>query len=84
MPDVTVKRIHDMESIWGGSFVRARASLGASSIGMKIRNFPPGYDGYWEHDHVDLPVADGEEEVYSARQGQATLHAPWLRPQVRA
>ena len=25
MPDVTVKRIDDMEAIWGGSFVRARA-----------------------------------------------------------
>jgi hypothetical protein len=30
MADVTVKRVDQMESIWGGSFVRARASLGAS------------------------------------------------------
>jgi uncharacterized cupin superfamily protein len=74
MSDVTIKRIDEMESIWGGNFVRARASLGASSFGMNIRTFPPNYDEYWEHNHVDPPAADGEEEVYSALQGQATLH----------
>ena len=74
MADVTIKRIDEMESIWGGSFVRARASLGASSFGMNIRSFPPNYDEYWEHNHVDPPAGDGEEEVYSALQGQATLH----------
>lgn len=74
MADVTVKRVDDMESIWGGSFVRARASLGASSFGMNIRTFPPNYDEYWEHNHVDPPVADGEEEVYTALGGRATLH----------
>lgn len=36
MADVTVKRVEEMESIWGGSFVRARASLGATSFGMNI------------------------------------------------
>ena len=41
---------------------------------MNIRTFPPNYDEYWEHNHVDPPAADGEEEVYSALQGQATLH----------
>ena len=31
-PDVTVKRVDEMESIWGGSFVRrARRSEGARS-----------------------------------------------------
>ena len=44
MADVTVKRVEEMESIWGGSFVRARASLGASSFGMNIWNFPPNWD----------------------------------------
>ena len=52
MSDVTVKRVDEMESIWGGSFVRARASLGASSIGMNIWNFPPDWQEYWEHNHV--------------------------------
>jgi uncharacterized cupin superfamily protein len=75
MADVTIKRVDEMESIWGGSFVRARASLGASSFGMNIRNFPPNYHEYWEHNHVDPPVADGEEEVYTALHGKATLHA---------
>ena len=74
MPDVTVKRIDDMEAIWGGSFVRARASLGASAFGMNIWNFPPGWDQYWEHNHVDAPADDHEEEVYTALSGKATLH----------
>ena len=34
MADLTIKTVEDMESIWGGSFVRARASLGARSFGM--------------------------------------------------
>jgi hypothetical protein len=63
-----------MESIWGGSFVRARASLGASSFGMNIWNFPPDWQEYWEQNHVDPPADDGEEEVYTALSGRATLH----------
>ena len=39
-----MKRIEEMESIWGGSFVRARAALGARSFGMNVRDFPPNYD----------------------------------------
>ncbi len=73
MADVTVKRVDEMESIWGGSFVRARASLEASSFGMNIWNFPPNWDQYWEHNHVDPPVTDNEEEVYTALSGKATL-----------
>ena len=74
MADLTVKRVAEMESIWGGSFVRARASLEARSFGMNIWNFPPDFDQYWEHNHVDPPVTDGAEEVYTALSGQATLH----------
>jgi hypothetical protein len=74
MADVTVKRVDEMESIWGGSFVRARAALGARSFGMNIRNFPPNFDEYWEHNHVDPSAADGEEEVYTVLDGSATLH----------
>ena len=73
MADVTVKRVEEMESIWGGSFVRARASLGATSFGMNIWNFPPNWDQYWEHNHVEPPAADNEEEVYTALSGKATL-----------
>jgi uncharacterized cupin superfamily protein len=73
MADMTIKRVDEMESIWDGRFVRARASLGASSFGMNIWNLPPNWDQNWEHDHVTPPVADGEEEVYTALQGQAIL-----------
>ncbi len=72
--DVTVKRVDEMEAIWGGSFVRARASLGASSFGMNVLNLPPNYDQYFVHNHVDPPIADDLEEVYTALSGRATLH----------
>ena len=73
MADVTVKRVDEMESIWGGSFVRPRASLAASSFGMNIWNGPPNWES-WEHNHADPPVSDDEEEVYTALSGSATLH----------
>jgi uncharacterized cupin superfamily protein len=73
MADVTVRRVEEMETIFGGSFVRARASLGASSFGMNIWNLPPNFDQYWEHDHVTPPAADHEEEIYTALSGKATL-----------
>jgi uncharacterized cupin superfamily protein len=73
MADMTIKRVDEMESIWDGRFVRARASLGARSFGMNIWNLPANWDQNWEHDHVTPPVADGEEEVYTALQGQAIL-----------
>ena len=74
MADVTIKRIDEMESIWGGSFVRARASLGASSFGMNIWNVPAGWES-WEHSHAEPPVTDNEEEVYTILSGKATLYA---------
>ena len=73
MTDVTIKRVDEMESIWDGRFVRARASLGARSFGMNIWNLPPNWDQNWEHDHVTPPVADNEEEVYTVLRGKATL-----------
>jgi len=73
MADVTVKRVDEMESIWGGSFVRARASLAASSFGMNILNLPPNYDQYFVHNHVDPPVADNLKEIYTALSGRAKL-----------
>lgn len=73
MPDMTMRRIDEMESIWEGRFIRARASLGASSFGMNIWNLPPNWDQNWEHDHATPPVADGEEEIYTVLSGKATL-----------
>jgi hypothetical protein len=71
MPDVTVKRVEEMEAIWDRSFVRARASLGATSFGMNIWNFPPNWEEYWEHNHVDPPADDGEA-VSAARPARPT------------
>lgn len=73
MPDITIKHVDEMESIWDGRFVRARASLGANSFGMNIWNLPPNWDQNWEHDHVTPPVADNEEEIYTVLQGEAIL-----------
>ena len=47
----TVKKIDDMEAVFGGGFKRARAELGVESFGMQIIDMPPNYDNYPEHDH---------------------------------
>ena len=61
-----VKKIDEMEAVFGGGFKRARAELGVESFGMQIIDMPPNYDNYPEHDHEQ----DGQEEVYvdAARQ----------------
>jgi uncharacterized cupin superfamily protein len=71
MPDVSVKRVEEFDSPNGGGFCRARASLGVTSFGMQVENFPPNFEHFPEHDHA----ADGQEEVYTALSGSATLHA---------
>ena len=71
MSDVSVKRVEDFDSPNGGGFCRARAGLGVSAFGMQVENFPPHFEHFPEHDHV----ADGQEEVYSALAGSATLFA---------
>jgi uncharacterized cupin superfamily protein len=84
VPDVTVKTIDEFDTPNGGGFCRARATLGISSFGMQVENFPPHFEHYPEHNHA----ADGQEEVYTALAGRATLHADgqsWdLRPGVFA
>jgi hypothetical protein len=68
MADYTVKQFDDMEPIFGGFFLRARASLGVSSFGMQILNFPPdGGEFYPNHDHAE----SGQEEVYFVLAGAA-------------
>jgi hypothetical protein len=68
MADYTIKRFEEMEPILGGFFLRARASLGVSSFGMQLLNFPPnGPDFYPNHDHAD----SGQEEVYFLLGGSA-------------
>jgi mannose-6-phosphate isomerase-like protein (cupin superfamily) len=61
----TVKKIDEMEGIYGGAFKRARAELGVESFGMQVIDMPADYDGYPEHDHSE----DGQEEVYFTLRG---------------
>ena len=76
MADFTIKRTDEMETIFDGIVHRARASLGATSVGMQVMHFPPGWEGYPNHDHVN-DSADGndlgQEEIYIALDGSATL-----------
>jgi uncharacterized cupin superfamily protein len=60
-----VKKIDEMEAIYGGAFKRARAELGVESFGMQVIDMPPSFDGYPEHDHGE----DGQEEVYFTLRG---------------
>jgi uncharacterized cupin superfamily protein len=70
MSDLTIKRVEEFDSPNGGGFCRARATLGVSAFGMQVENFPPHFEHHPEHDHSD----DGQEEVYTALSGSATLH----------
>lgn len=60
-----VKKIDEMEAIYGGAFKRVRAELGVESFGIQIIDMPAGFDGYPEHDHSQ----DGQEEVYLTLRG---------------
>lgn len=65
MSTYAVKKIDDMEAIYGGAFKRVRAELGVESFGMQIIDLPPNFEGYPDHDHAQ----DGQEEVYLALRG---------------
>lgn len=68
MADYTVKRFDEMETIFGGFFLRTRASLGVTSFGMAVINLPPNVtEGYPNHDHAE----SGQEEVYLVLDGAA-------------
>ena len=76
MTDFTVKHLDEMETIFDGIVRRARASLGATSVGMQVMAFPPGWEHYPNHDHVGDSSDDGDlrqEEIYIALEGSATL-----------
>ena len=76
MADYAVKRIDDMDAIYGGAFKRARAELGIRSFGLQVLDLPPNADSYPEHDHAE----DGQEEVYVVpqriRRGRDRRRAP--------
>lgn len=65
----TVKKIDDMEAVFGGGFKRVRAELGVESFGMQIIDMPPNYDNYPVHDHEQ----DGQEEVYVTLRGDGEI-----------
>ncbi|HEX2359274.1 MAG TPA: cupin domain-containing protein [Solirubrobacterales bacterium] len=69
MADVTVKRTEDFEAIFGGGFRRVRAGLGISSFGIAVMDLPASFERYPTHDQSH----DGQEEVYTALSGRATL-----------
>jgi mannose-6-phosphate isomerase-like protein (cupin superfamily) len=69
MSNYTAKRIKDMESAFGGGFVKARAELGVTSFGMQVIRMPADYNDYPEHDHEQ----DGQEEVYVALKGSGWI-----------
>lgn len=71
--DFSVRKMNEIEAAYGGSFLRARASLGARAFGMQVHELPPSSgDAYPEHDHL----YDGQEEVYLLLSGTADLHLP--------
>ena len=65
MSNFSIRRIDDMEAIFGGAFKRARAELGVTSFGVQVIDMPPKAHQYPEHDHGQ----DGQEELYVALRG---------------
>lgn len=87
MADVTVKRLDEFETMShaGLTMFRVRTGLGVSSFGVQVITIPPGNENYPEHDHSEdgiggrmfegRPGQLGQEEVYTALEGSATLIA---------
>jgi mannose-6-phosphate isomerase-like protein (cupin superfamily) len=70
MGNYAVKRIDEMEAVFGGGFKRARAELGVESFGMQVLDMPAELgDRYPEHDHGQ----DGQEEVYVVLRGSGEI-----------
>jgi quercetin dioxygenase-like cupin family protein len=68
-PDVTVKRLDELEWFFHGAFGRLRAGLGLRAFGMQVVRLEPHSGVYPEHDHTD----NDQEEVYVTLSGKATL-----------
>jgi hypothetical protein len=69
MADYTAKRLEEMETGFGGGFVKARAELGVTAFGMQVIQLPPEYSDYPEHDHSE----SGQEEVFLAIGGSGWI-----------
>lgn len=69
MANYTAKKISEMETAFGGGFVKARAELGVTAFGVQVIRMPPEYGDYPEHDHAE----DGQEELYVALEGSGSI-----------
>ncbi len=75
MSDFTVKSVSELEFYQGPHaregirFRYAGKALGVSAWGMNVLEIAPHCTNYPEHDHAK----DGQEEVYTALEGTATL-----------
>lgn len=69
MADVTVKKLDEFDTAFGGAMKLVRHGLGVQSFGLQVLDFPPNADQYPEHDHAH----DSQEEVYIVVDGAATL-----------
>ena len=71
MPDVTVKKVQDIDAIFHGAFKRAGDDLGVGAFGVNVIDFPPdtGEGTYPHHDHSH----DDQEEVYLAWSGSGVI-----------
>lgn len=64
-----VAAIDDMESIWKGSYKKARAALELDAFGLGVQYIPPDFDRMPPHVHLH----DGQEEVYVAIDGSGWI-----------
>src|ERR1700730_12342075 len=69
MADYTAKSIDEMETGFGGGFVKARAELGVTAFGLQVIQLPPDYGDYPEHDHAE----SGQAEVFLAIGGSGWI-----------
>jgi mannose-6-phosphate isomerase-like protein (cupin superfamily) len=69
MAGYTVKRIDDMEAVYGDAFKRARAELGVEAFGLQVLDIPANATQYPEHDHA----GDGQEEVFIPLRGSGEI-----------
>ncbi len=69
MADVTVKKLDEFDTAFGGGMRRVRAGLGVTAFGVQVIEMPPNFEAYPEHDHTH----DSQEEVYVPLSGDVTL-----------
>jgi hypothetical protein len=69
MAGYAVKRIDEMEAVYGNAFKRARAELGVEAFGLQVLDIAPNETRYPEHDHSE----DGQEEVFIPIRGSGEI-----------